>query len=354
MTQKLIGQLVNRHISDYLIDPKIYRESNKVVSNPDLYMGLELEIEGWGYANRFPGLQLQADGSLRNNGVEWITYPTKLRHLEPLLRDFFTKFPLTQEANYSDRTSVHVHVNVQDFTPNQLATLVLLYQLFERLLFNFVSEERRSNIFCVPWYQAGITNDLVNRIESWDYFHLYTWQKYTALNLLAIEQKGTVEYRMLEGTCDVDRIMVWCNMLGAMHAYAKDNDLQAVKDTIVTLNTSSAYDVFLQNVFGEWSAHLLTGAHVIAMEEGVLDCKFMLSKPVKKAAEYTQVPNRTEVLRQRAADFLANARAEQQPIEVLQTIAVDPLAFPRGGAAAALRRDPVVAPRPANPRNRNF
>lgn len=309
MSEYTIGQLVNRFVEQNLYkDQKIYKDSDLRVSSPDTYMGIELEIENWPGGSSFPGFSVHGDNSLRNNGVEWITYPTKLRHMDALLTAFFNKFRLAP-LNYSERCSTHVHVNVQDFTPKQLTTLVLLYQLFERLLFNFVEEGRRSNIFCVPWYQAGVTYELVDHIENWDAPHIHGWQKYTALNLLTIEQKGTVEYRHLEGTCDVKRIMTWCNLLGCMHAYAKSHSLDDVKNTIISLNTSSAYDVLLQDVFGEWTQVLQTGHHVIALEEGVLDCKYMLSQPIKAEPKKPKFIDPIATLR--------TARAAQPRVRVL-------------------------------------
>ena len=207
MTERTIGQLVARSLDGILWrDQKIYVDSPVPTSNPDIYMGIELEIEGWQWSTgTVPGFSVHNDNSLRNNGLEWITYPTKLRHMEHLLSTFFKKFPVTQD-NYSERCSTHVHVNVQDFTPTQLTTLVLVYQLVERLMFRFVGNDRDSNIFCVPWYQAGNTYELVERLKNFDANHIHQWQKYTALNLLTVEQKGTVEYRHLEGTGDVKRL----------------------------------------------------------------------------------------------------------------------------------------------------
>jgi hypothetical protein len=216
------------------------------------------------------------DGSLRNNGREYVSVPVKAKYLEVLLTDFFKSCQIT-DRNYSDRTSTHIHVNVQDYTQDQLAALAMIYQVFERLLLNFVGEERANNIFCVPWCQANITTNLAQVIKSGNYRNLRQWSKYTALNLLAVTQKGTVEYRHLYGTCDVKVILTWVNIISSMHEYARVNKLEDIEKMIVDLNTSSAYEAFLHSVFTQWTDPLKIEGYQQAMEQGVIDVKLMLT-----------------------------------------------------------------------------
>lgn len=284
--QRLTGVVA---VKELMLPDSQYTASNGMVA-PDTICGLELEIEGWRGERDFEGFNFTDDGSLRNNGIEAVSLPTKMKFVPELLKSFFSTYSIT-EANYSERCSTHVHMNVQNFTLEQLATLCLTYQVVERLLFTYVDPIRSSNIFCVPWFQAAGRVDLANTITSGKWRDLQTWQKYTALNLLAVAQRGTVEYRHLEGTCDVQHILGWLNLLGGMHNYAQSTPLDKLRSIILDLNTSSAYEIFTQSVFGENSRLLMRQGYNIALEHGVIDAKLMLTKPIQVAPVTVVAPS---------------------------------------------------------------
>ena len=273
--RELIGHGDVRRI---MLSDKVYKVTEASCSSPETIIGLELEIESWGgRTQEFQGFDFTEDGSLRNMGIEAISRPTKSKFVENLLSTFFKNFGITDD-NYSERCSTHVHVNVLDFTLEQLASLALIYQVTERLLFGYVSPERKSNIFCVPWCQADSKLDLVSIITTGKWRELKAWSKYTALNLLAVTQRGTVEYRHLEGSCDVQHIMGWINLLGCLHNYAKETPVEKIKAVLLDINTSSAYDMFLQSVFGKHTSMLFTPDYRVDLEAGVIDAKLLFTK----------------------------------------------------------------------------
>lgn len=281
MKNNLLGKIMGKSPLTLVWPDEIYSEvSGEVLANPDLYVGLELEVEGLPRAllgKPFNGFTYEHDGSLRNNGAEYITAPTRTKHLRNLLTGFYTAFKIN-EGNYSERCSTHVHMNVCDMTLEKLATFVLTYQVFEKVLFNYVGNDRDKNIFCVPWCQANVNVNLVDLITSGKWLQLRDWNKYTALNLLPIAQRGTVEFRHMYGTCDVDKLMEWVNLIACMRNFA-NTPLEKVKSVILDLNTSSAYDIFLQSVFGQFSKVIMVGDYKVCMEAGVIDAKLMLTKP---------------------------------------------------------------------------
>ena len=143
------------------------------------------------------------DGSLRNAGREFITSPATLSTTSAILNQFFSRRNFTKD-NYSDRCSVHVHNNCQDMSVEQLASVLLLYQMVEELFFSFVGEERRDNIFCVPWSQTNLSYNVIRRMV--DGYSIPDWQKYTAVNLRRLLDLGTIGFRHMAGTADVKRI----------------------------------------------------------------------------------------------------------------------------------------------------
>jgi len=275
--------------------------------NPNLLVGLELEIENWPPRdeNLFGGIRFASDGSLRNNGVEAITEPLPIRSVPHFLRAFFNHFGIT-ENNYSERCSTHVHVNAQPMTFEQLSSLCLLYQTVERLLFQFIGNHRDTNIFCVPWYQSGVTYSLVNNLENVKEvgdFPIQGWQKYSALNLLPLREQGTVEFRHLYGTCNVDTIMKWLGIIGKMVEFSMKTSLADVKEAIVKMNSVSNYRVWLEQIFQEYSVHLMVNPrYEEELSLGIIDSKMMLHSPKsdsKKKKDQDRIMDLIEMERQR-------------------------------------------------------
>lgn len=256
------------------------RHGTEAVPSPNVPVGLELEIEGWQWDRRHPGFTFTEDGSLRNNGIEAVSLPVRLMHAPGLLRSFFHAFPVTAE-NYSDRCSTHVHMNVLDLTFEQLATLCLLYQTIERLLFGFVGQDRDKNIFCVPWSQSGMNYRFVSEMAYDAHYVCRRWQKYTALNLQPVTTQGSVEFRHLHGTNDVTLITNWLRILGRMREYAVANRLEKVTEAIKSMNTVSNYGQWLEDVFQQDVGLLRFDGFEKQLSLGVVDTKFMLIQPEK-------------------------------------------------------------------------
>lgn len=286
MTKKVktVGIIVGKDPSKLFWPAEIYRTTaGELLSSPETLVGLELEIEGWRSSQigaAVNGFAYHADNSLRNNGVEYVTAPTRIKHLSALLGDFYSTFKVT-DVNYSERCSTHVHLNVCDMTLDQLACLCLVYQVFERMLFNFVGNDRDKNIFCVPWSQANVNVNLVDLIKSGKWRDLQRWSKYTALNLLPVQTQGTVEFRHLHGTCSIPTIMQWVNLIGCMREWAMAVPLEEATHRVTELNTTSAYEALLQSVFGNFSRALEVGDYRLHMENGVIDAKLMLTNNVE-------------------------------------------------------------------------
>jgi hypothetical protein len=264
-----VARLMLVERSNYRLHPEY------TLVNPNLIVGLELEIERWNpdVENRFRGFEFTRDGSLRGYSVEAITKPMYSKFVPEKLESFFKHFSITKD-NYSERCSTHVHVNCQDLTPEQVASVCLLYQVFERAIFDFIGNERSENIFCTPWSQCRISKGMLKRLISDPNSTTANWQKYTALNLVPLRDKGTVEFRHLEGTCDIGRIVTWLNIIGSIFAYATKHKTGEIAKTIAEMNTVSNYELFMGEVFGPFQTAFsdLRGL----LSQGVIDCKFAM------------------------------------------------------------------------------
>jgi len=266
--------------------PAVFKAKNAkdfpVGPDAALLYGVELEIENISFSKEdacVPGIMWHEDGSLRNNGCEYVTKPMDYQSLGSVLTNFFNTNKFTAN-NYSERCSVHVHCNIGDMPLDQIQTLLIVYSVFERVLFEWIGDERKNNIFCVPLYETNLTQKLFSGGSmNHEITKLRNWQKYTALNMLPMFTQSTVEFRHMAGEHDVTRIMTWCALLGQMFKYAKTVPQQDVLDRIVMLNNNSLYGVFLQEVFGSYSLLLQACPNFRqALEEGVVDAKFMITK----------------------------------------------------------------------------
>lgn len=296
--------------------------SNKAVplvsSCPSLLYGVELEIENVPHWSdlEISGMTSVEDGSLRNDGREFITKPMTFSVLAHVLNRFFNLAEL-DEHNYSDRTSVHVHANCQNLTVEQILSIILLYSVTERLFYAYAKEDRDKNIFCVPLHEtmissASIEPILENPSSLGKILNLKRWMKYTGLNLLPLFTYGTIEFRHLAGTSNMDHILTWCNLIGCLFTYAMNNSYIDIKKEILSLNTNSEYKVFLARLFTIWEPYICTEDFRVLLEEGVLNVKYLFIKPKMTLPEP-------------AADFWQRAQLHELHDVVLRNVNVAPL-----------------------------
>lgn len=174
--------------------------------------GIECEIEavqnGGGHMSGFKCVQ---DGSLRNNGWEYITaVPSERADVLFDFRTLHTQLKLKKDLDpFSERTSTHVHMNVSSLDQEHVRQLVLLYALFEEFFFAMVKPNRRDNIHCVPLTETHLPSKYAANLAG---LHS-NWSKYTAINLLRMADLGTLEFRHLHGTNDEKELGVWLHVL---------------------------------------------------------------------------------------------------------------------------------------------
>lgn len=247
-----------------IMDSKKFKPPIKLVDE-NTFVGIEVEVERvfrtahvLSYLPDCYVWRNIEDGSLRNNGREFVSIPLKgnsILFALDFLKEVLTKEKTCVGHEFSDRTSVHVHVNVRDITPEQVKSLILTYLVVEPLLYAYVGGDRAKNIFCVPLTEATLTSRLNDIMQSnnRDSFRnsIGEWYKYTGFNLLPILEYGTIEFRHMRGTIDPKILGIWINFLLSIKNYAVKYPFEKIKDFIFNLNTSSEYHNFMHEVFGE-------------------------------------------------------------------------------------------------------
>ena len=238
-------------------------------------VGIEVEVENVTHIDPNIPLcfwQIDEDGSLRNHGKEFKTYALPIKYAQLALEQLFRG--LNPDIDFSSRTSIHVHLNVQGLTINQLLTLLFTYTTVENLLFKFAGASRRNSIFCTPITETNLVSGLDIRNSGYLANHFKgTWQKYSALNFNPVHTFGTVEFRQMPGTSDITKLCIWLELLSRIRLYSYQNNLATVLDVISNLNTNSQYYKFVDSIFGDLTPYLDTTTLLNDMERAVYICK---------------------------------------------------------------------------------
>lgn len=182
------------------------------------------------------GWTIKGDGSLRNHGYEFVSEPTAIKNLPTLLGDWdkvLSSSMLTDRIEDCPRASVHVHVNVRDYTYNQLMNILVAYTLLEGVLVAYCGKYRFGNLFALRIPEASSNfRSVLSRVKEYAPFKMNSDHRYGALNLCSVGRFGTIEFRSLGSVYDPAAIDLWVSGLHYMcqHAathYKKPPDVYA-------------------------------------------------------------------------------------------------------------------------------
>ena len=130
-----------------------YEKANPLVKEHTLVdehalLGIEIELENLPIINHGFAYYwtMKEDNSLRNHGREFVSIPLRANQVEQALQ-YLNNILKNYDPQVSNRCSVHVHLNVRDFTVKQLIAFVAYYSIFEKHFFYFAGAKRESSIF---------------------------------------------------------------------------------------------------------------------------------------------------------------------------------------------------------------
>lgn len=193
-------------------------------------VGLELEMEGRGFIRGNVGKHwgFHQDGSLRgeenaeyvlHNPIPRAVVPSALHELMSELKKTGTRI-----RKDSPNTSVHVHLNVQEWSVKKVYNLICLWHIFEMTLTKWCGEDRVGNLFCLRGADAEASlMRLASAVRYSRYATLADQDglRYTALNYTALGKFGSLEFRCLGGVYDEDTVNLWVRILLALKDYAE-------------------------------------------------------------------------------------------------------------------------------------
>lgn len=245
-----LGEVTAQKIKDRFKKRTLEVETETI--NNSRCVGIEVEVENH-QLNETPSeyiWQHVGDGSLRNNGEEWVTTPIAAEDAPKALYELL-RVCLSDQCSFGPRTSTHVHINAQDLNQVQVKNIVQLYCVFEKVLFDFVGKNRAKNIYCVPLYDTNLMrqfnqHSLGNSLES--------WVKYTGLNLLPLREKGTLEFRQMHGSSDPTKLTRWIRILLRLYEFVlspKMSTKNAFTELMTSLGPDFDFHALLRDVFKE-------------------------------------------------------------------------------------------------------
>lgn len=256
---------------------------------PNTAVGVEIELEGFNRASvdraiveLAPHWLVKRDGSLRDGGLEFV-------FSEPLFgkdifhaMDKFKSFIESTRYTVSERCSVHVHLDVRDMSIRDLMNLITYYLIFEKALVQYHGGRREENIFCLPYYLAPNQIHKLGRILKMDLTQKdpnsihqvnenFAWmQKYSAFNLASMFRFGSVEFRHMGGTGDVDEILEWITVIQHLKRAAIESEIDPLNlPHHLSLNGMENFaqevfqDQFLRINYPELVPHMYDGIRLV-------------------------------------------------------------------------------------------
>ena len=215
--------------------------------------GIEVELENASQLDQGRYWAVKEDNSLRNEGRELVLrVPLAGYDLRAALNEF-ESLVSGEPVSTGMRTSLHVHMDVRDMTVLQIAQLVVLYAAVESVIYSANgSKQRYTNIYC-----PGITsNDQANNLAKFvraakhgNRLRLHEAviesQKYSGLNIKAIERFGSIEFRMHKGTADKAELSEFIKLLTVLKQKAIEyNSIDSIITDVLQYKNAYASTVF--------------------------------------------------------------------------------------------------------------
>lgn len=253
----------------------IHKTKTETTLDPSFVCGIELEVENARSAHgsrknpMFPALwNTHTDGSLRNGGVEYVSAPCAGGAIVDAVNIMWDGLPA--DWSFSQRTSIHVHVNVRDLSWEQLQTLLLTYCVVENILFDFASLDRAGGIFCVPVVETTYPDTVIGNLISNQHRAVANWEKYSALNLTRLVDLGTVEFRHMPGCRDKAKILMWLSILNDLLLFARRSNVDSVYKTLESIGPRA----FLETLFSPPVMQAITHKEIFKLCRKGIDAVF--------------------------------------------------------------------------------
>lgn len=232
-------------------------------------VGIEIEVEGDSLPSEIPYYwRVDNDGSLRGEAAEYVLKnPVKRQTYKKALRHLFKKLKSSTILD-TGNAGIHIHLNMQQITIEQVFSFICLYLLFEDPLVRFCGERRAGNLFCLRTKDAEyLIEYLMEMISNRNWYGFRSdYIRYSSINIGALQQYGSLEFRAMRSTLDIDLLSCWIDMLLRL----KDSALSFDSITEIPRKFSELEpETFIDYCFGEFGDFLRTGDYITELLENM-------------------------------------------------------------------------------------
>lgn len=217
-------------------------------------VGIEIEVEGRNLPNPEKYWRREADGSLRGESAEYVlNKPMTLDQAAIALKSLTLDYKKAgTKADDSVRAGVHVHVNVQSLNIVELYNFMTLYLILEEILVKYCGPTRVGNLFCLRSCDADYLIDQLKNVARTRRFRNLVDDnlRYASMNVKALGNYGSLEFRAMRSTSDFDLIHEWASLLVHLREVAKT--YPDPKDIINGFSEGEAFG-FLERTLGKYA-----------------------------------------------------------------------------------------------------
>lgn len=170
---------------------------------------------------------------------------------------------LSKKLHVNDNCGLHFHVEVLDFTDEQLGIMIANWAKIEHFLFQLVPARRRNNFYCLPiskykkfkYAKRDNPTDFFYSILPNNISYYENAQRRFAINLVNISHymrnvkkdmflgnvKKTVEFRFPEGTLNCNDVYFWTHLFISFIENAKKLKMPKNMENVIT--TDEFFDI---------------------------------------------------------------------------------------------------------------
>lgn len=229
---------------------------------PDTLMGLEVEVDSstgvesvHPSPDSVPSWRVIRDGSLRVGFEYTLAHPMCGATLGAAIEELY-KPPSDFKRTFTGSTHIHIDMLEEDVTLDVLRTLVLLVYTLEPVLYASGDATREwcgyANSLATADSEllATLFSDNVNRAFRRTYSRGSTLGRYYGLNLAALTDYGSVEFRYFPTATSPEELVNWVNLVQSFKKAALE--IGTVANLARIINDRDSYNEMVNNYFGPY------------------------------------------------------------------------------------------------------
>lgn len=223
-------------------------------------VGIEVEMEGTNLPQIGEHWNVERDGSLRGEAYEYVfNSPKTLSEAQEALSQLDKALTHNKSKVLdSGRAGVHVHVNCGSLSQIHLYNFMTLYFCLEQLLVEWCGESRVGNRFCLRGCDAEWqVEEIAEAARRGDERRRFARDdlRYASMNVKALPQYGSLEFRAMRCTRDMSLIYRWAGMLVGLRDHA--TSFFDPRDVVSTLSMGGG-EAFVVNALGDFAPEVMS------------------------------------------------------------------------------------------------